>query len=68
MMGNVVRIPTQHRSLPHCPSCDRRLPNFNSMMLNLSLEELGETKLEGITFHVRCECGAAWDAKKAIKP
>ena len=24
-MGNVVRIPTQHRSLPHCPDVDEDL-------------------------------------------
>ena len=67
-MGEVIRIPTQHRSRPHCQNCDRRLPNFNSMMLTLSLEDLGETKLEGITFRIRCACGTMWDLKKAIKP
>ena len=66
-MGSVVRIPTQHRSRPHCQNCNRRLPNFNSMMMNLSSEELGETKVEGLTFHVRCGCGSTWDLKKAIK-
>jgi hypothetical protein len=66
-MGSVVRIPTQHRSLPHCPSCQRQLPNFNSMMLNVSPEDLGETKVEWITFHIQCKCGMKLDLQKAIK-
>jgi hypothetical protein len=66
-MWDVVRIPTQHRLLPHCPNCDRRLPSFNSMVMNVSLEELGGAKLEAITFHVVCACGRTLDLKKAIK-
>jgi hypothetical protein len=66
-MGKVIRIPTQHRSRPHCSNCDRRLPNFNSMMMNVSSDEMAGAKLEGITFHVRCECGNTWDLRKAIR-
>jgi hypothetical protein len=67
-MGSVVRIPTQHKSRPHCASCGQRLPNFNSMVFNISSEDLGSAKLEAITFHVRCDCGTPWDLRKAIKP
>jgi hypothetical protein len=67
-MGAVVVLPTQHRMHPHCENCGKRLPNSNSMMMNVSSDELGGTKLEGLTFHIQCACGTTWDLKKAIKP
>jgi hypothetical protein len=62
----VTRLPTQHRTHPHCANCKRDLPSFSSMEVSMSSSELGETRVLSMTtvFRVRCVCGAEWDMKK----
>ena len=66
-MAVVTRLPTQHPRYPRCPECAAPLPNFNSMMLSFSKEELGGAELLEIIFNVRCRCGAEWDLRKKAK-
>jgi len=66
-MSHVTRLPKQHPNKPHCATCDKQLPTFNSMQLSFSEEELGATEVLTITFRVRCVCGAEWDMKKDAK-
>jgi hypothetical protein len=60
----VTRLPTQHRQHPHCPACKTDLPTFDTLSL---ATPLGEFRLLGITFHVRCKCGLAYDMRKDAK-
>lgn len=62
---SVSRLPRQHPKHPHCAACDRDLPSFDMNFWFVS-EELGETQVEAVTFHVVCPCGTRWDIRKKI--
>jgi hypothetical protein len=66
-MGDVKRLPAQHPKHPHCQQCGGELPAFNSVVLDIATAEMGSTELLGVTFRVKCRCGAEWDLTKSLK-
>ena len=66
-MGDVERIPTQHKRFPHCATCKAELPNFESMFMTVSPDEMRGATLLRITYRVECVCGAEWDLTKTVK-
>lgn len=65
--SKVTRLPTQHRTRPHCPSCGREAPKFSGFVLDTLSDDLGEWTMTGVTLHLVCPCGAEWDLKKTVK-
>ena len=65
--AKALRLPVQHLQHPHCASCGAELPNFKDVQLLLNPGGLGETTLFGITYHVRCACGAKWNLRKEVE-
>ena len=65
-MTDTRRLPVQHPNAPHCPTCDRPLPNLNSALLTLGAEA-GDFTILGYTLHIRCVCGSPWDILKTAK-
>ena len=65
-MGDVERIPTQHKRFPHCPTCKRELPNFEMMQMLVSSDDMRGATLLRVTYRVACECGAEWDLAKNV--
>ena len=63
--SSVTRLPVAHRQKPHCVACGRDLPNFDSADLFTTV--LTDVELLGVTFHIRCRCGKAWDLRKSTK-
>jgi hypothetical protein len=65
MPNNVLRIPVQHRQLPHCPTCKRDVDTFNSFLV----DQVAGTGiiLKAITLHVKCSCGQLLDIRKSVK-
>lgn len=63
----IRRLPVQHPLHPHCPECERALPTFRDVNINVGGLELKEAKLVSLTFRVRCKCGAAWDLEKKVR-
>lgn len=65
MAKKIVRLPTQHKTLPHCPSCNRSLPTFDGVTVLLPvLEHPIEVVSCVLRIRVRCECGAEWILQK----
>ena len=65
-MTNITRLPTQHSKKPHCNSCNRDLPAVGNCTVE-TRADWDSAKLLGMTFHVRCECGAIWDLYVGLK-
>jgi hypothetical protein len=66
---NTTRLPVQHRTLPHCATCDRDLPSMDDVFLMMGTEKLKETVVLSITivFRVKCACGSEWLLEKSAK-
>lgn len=65
-MGDVIRLPKQHRGKPHCPACQGPMPNLNDLHMSIGREGLMKCVLKTITFRVVCPCGAEWDMEKRV--
>jgi hypothetical protein len=65
-MSDVIQLPIQHRNHPHCEACGADLPTFNTMNIIFSPLELEKVKIEAMTFHIVCVCGAHWDLRKKV--
>jgi hypothetical protein len=63
----VTRLPIQHPTHPHCPSCGVELPNFENAQVLIGPDELKGSTLVGIGFHIRCQCGVEWVLAKTTK-
>lgn len=59
-MGEVTRLPVQHKKKPHCPKCAAPLPSLaHGVDLYLSAE-FNEYNIVGVELLIRCKCGAEW--------
>lgn len=67
-MRKVTRLPVQHPQAPFCATCEKPLPNLNGIFMSVAFDAIpSHVTIEGMTLHVRCECGSPWDLKKGIK-
>jgi hypothetical protein len=48
---------------PVC-ACGKSLPNFSMQSVGVLYADPSTFTITGVTFHVRCTCGATWDLKK----
>jgi len=66
--GGVTRLPKQPRTRPHCPGCEKELPQLNSVTLSMSAFELDRGhELLATIYVVRCPCGSEVLLRKECK-
>jgi hypothetical protein len=67
-MSTIHRLPVQHPKAPHCPSCGKDLPTFNSAALDLDASDIEGFELAQIriTFLVRCGCEQLFELTKSL--
>ena len=64
-MNKVVRLPTQHKNYPHCPSCSCDITSLDDLQVSLS-DSSAKTKILAIIVEVRCECGQILGLRKSV--
>jgi hypothetical protein len=64
-MNKVIRLPTQHKNYPHCPSCSRDITSLDDLQMILA-ESSTKTKVLAVTVEVQCECGQILGLRKSV--
>ncbi len=66
-MSAITKLPVQHPKHPHCEKCGTDLPKFDGAYVLALANEPSDHEVIGITYHVRCRCGAPWDLRKDVQ-